>query len=231
MDYILKYLDKAKAVQYLIFSMWALIILSCGSWVLVASVAFFVRRDWLPPDTSGWAQAIGGILAVIVAMAVPLIQNRQQRTQLEKKEHTDRLSSITATLALVEHVRKALVDLSVEMSGFKLQDNRRHIERQGAAHNAIQSAAMLREIPVTTFSTEMVKSIIRLREIANYGEYAGTKLTSFGTMTFDSTGVHTQLNDNLKDLLALESYLRLLLKDAEANVELQTARCSASITR
>lgn len=206
----MKYLNSAALVRIIIYSMWGLILLGCCSWLVVGSVAYFVREQWLPPDTSGWAQAVGGMLAVLVAMVVPFLQNQQLRTQLAKKDHADRLASISAAMALMAHVKKANFEVLIELGGLKLRDPNRNVERQSAAHNAKQAAATLREVPVTAFSTEMVEVIISLREIANYGEYAASALTSFSAMTFDSVSVSTLLNDNLKRLFKIEGELKEL---------------------
>ncbi|PTU54114.1 hypothetical protein DBB42_00975 [Pseudomonas plecoglossicida] len=158
-------------------------------------------------------------MAVAVAIWVPYRQNRQAQIQIKLKESSERLNSISAALALGKHVLRVNLGLSSEMMILKIRDQFRNVERQAAAHHAIQAASMLREIPVTEFSTEMVEFIVKLREIANYGEYAGGKLTQFSGMTWDSTGVHTQLNDNLNELKSLLSRLEAMLDRASPQVE------------
>ena len=201
---------KKRLALFAVVGVCVLISLSALSWVLIGSIGYWLKLGWLPAETSGWAQFGGGLLAVVVAIWVPYDQNRRAQQDLRLREQSERLNSILAALALAKHIFKVNLELSSEAMGFRINDPSRNVQRQAAAHNAVQAASMLREIPVTEFSTEMVEAVVKLREIAGYGEYAGGQLTSFIGLTWGSTGVHTQLNDNLRELKSLVAHLESL---------------------
>lgn len=192
----------SKLIGYAIFSLWALLFLSAASWVLVGSVSYWVKHGWLPPDSSGWAQAIGGLLAVIVAIAVPAFQNFSQSRQLKEKEKLVRLEGIQATRALVEHVLRVQKRL---LSALKRLGSYRGIyssltDAKAESHEAIQAAAMLREISVVDLNIQMVHFVVRLREVANFGEFAGNQHDHYLLRGHANSDVVNQLQRNTETL-------------------------------
>jgi hypothetical protein len=98
----------------------------------------------------------------------------QQQKQLRDKDVRGRLDGLQATRALMDHLlgvqkrlRTALLDFQYRRSLTTSLDGAR-----ASAHNAKQSAAMLRELSVVALSVEMVHFMVGMREIANYGEFA-----------------------------------------------------------
>lgn len=73
-------------------------------WLLVGSVAYWVKKGWLPSDSAGWAQAIGAFVAIVVAIALPYFQSRQQLRERRETNQRDRIDSINATYALMDHM-------------------------------------------------------------------------------------------------------------------------------
>ncbi|MFO3720568.1 hypothetical protein [Pseudomonas sp. HLMP] len=192
----------SKLIGYTIFSLWALLFLSAASWVLVGSVSYWVKHGWLPPDSSGWAQAIGGLLAVIVAITVPAFQNFSQSRQLKEKEELVRLEGIQATRALVEHVLRVQKRL---LSALKLLGSQKGIysplaDAKAESHEAIQAAAMLREISVVDLNIQMVHFVVRLREVANFGEFAGNQHDHYQLLGYANPDVVSQLQRNTETL-------------------------------
>ncbi|WP_438301638.1 hypothetical protein [Pseudomonas sp. NMS19W] len=116
------------------------------------------------------------MVAIVVAIAIPYYQNYTQQRQREDSALKQRLDGISATYALMNHVaetHKRLV--SVFLYNRKWADP----ERQSVSHDLKQSAAMLREIPVTALSNEMVHFLVALREVSNFGEFIAEKLTQY----------------------------------------------------
>lgn len=186
--------------RYAVTLIWALIFLSSSSWVLVGSVAYWVKNGWLPPDSAGWAQAIGGLLAVIVAISVPAYQGYQQQKQLQDKDLKVRSDGLQATRALMEHLlgvqkrlRKGLMDFQVRRGSFTPLDGAR-----ASAHDAKQAAAMLRELSVVALSVEMVHFVVGMREVASYGEFSAAIMDS--THSVLTPGMLQQLDANIISL-------------------------------
>lgn len=167
-----------RIAQYSIWALWTLIVLSLTIWVLVGSVAYWVRNAWLPADSAGWAQAIGAFVAIVVAIALPYFQSRQQRNDRMQESLSERLNGINATYALMTHMEGLYARLEVysqpvsSIFGTQLKGSK----SDSLLHELKQAAAMLREIPVTAISSQMVYFIIGLREVANYGEFVSSTL-------------------------------------------------------
>ncbi|HHQ4334702.1 hypothetical protein [Pseudomonas aeruginosa] len=166
-----------RMTHFTLWAMWWLIIGSAGMWVLVGSVAFWVKEGWLPPDSAGWAQAIGAFFAVVVALALPYYQNRRQNNDRREDELRKRLEAINAVYALMDHVRELFIRLSKARSyNVGYLEAVRDGVKDSLGHELVQAAAMIREIPIVSMSNEMVHFVVHLREVATYGEYAGRVL-------------------------------------------------------
>lgn len=206
-----------RVAQYSIWMLWALIALGSTLWLLVGSVAYWVRQGWLPADSAGWAQAIGAFVAIVVAIALPYFQSRQQRNDRAEEVLSERLNGMNATYALMSHMEGLYARLEVyakpvpSLFGVGLNGS----QSDSLLHELNQAAAMLREIPVTAISSQMVYFIIGLREVANYGEFVSATLYS---PTNDSAGYnsrHKKISHNRKlietwmeELSALEDQVR-----------------------
>ncbi|HDS1682128.1 TPA: hypothetical protein QEM39_003704 [Pseudomonas putida] len=168
-------------VKYCLTLLWLLGALSAVVWVVVGSVGYWAKRGWLPSDTAGWAQAIGAIVAIMVAIAVPYYQNQAQKQQDEDAERRTRLEGINATMALMSHVetvhKRLLAFLSMPLRSTAYGSP----ERLSMSHELKQTAAMIKEIPVTSLSNSMVHFLVGLREITNYGEFIALQLTEYPT--------------------------------------------------
>lgn len=169
-----------RIAQYSIWTIWVLLVLGSTLWLLVGSVAYWVRNGWLPADSAGWAQAIGAFVAIVVAIALPYFQSRQQRNDRAEENLSERLNGMNATYALMTHMEGLYARLEVYTQPISsLFGNQvRGSKSDSLLHELNQAAAMLREIPVTAISSQMVYFIIGLREVANYGEFVSA--TIFG---------------------------------------------------
>lgn len=203
--------------RYTILTLWALLILSSVLWVLVGSVSYWVRTGWLPADSAGWAQAIGAFVAIVVAVALPYFQSRQQQIQRDSFEQRERLDGLNATSALAAHMHDLYKRLAVyarplfTTSGAELVKE----DSDSLLHELVQAAAMLREIPVVAISNQMVHFLIGLREVANYGEFVSEVIGNRRLDSRQSIHVHNKVLANLEliakwleELDSLEADLR-----------------------
>lgn len=83
-----------KMVERTLWAVWGL--LSCGAvlWLLVGSVAYWVKHGWLPADTSGWVQALGSILAIVGAALFPYWHSR-----VKEQSETSRTEELLLSVA------------------------------------------------------------------------------------------------------------------------------------
>jgi hypothetical protein len=189
---------RGQMARYSVILIWALLFISSSSWILVGSVAYWVKKGWLPPDSAGWAQAIGGLLAVMVAIAVPAYQSYHQQKQLQEKDVRDRQDGMEATRALMEHLlgvqtrlRTGLYQFQLRRGLFESLDGAR-----ASAHDAKQAAAMLRELSVVALSVQMVHFLVGMREVASYGEFAAQAIDN--PMSVVSPDVLNKLKSNIE---------------------------------
>ncbi|MCX4217444.1 hypothetical protein MKZ87_07305 [Pseudomonas sp. MCal1] len=162
-----------RIVHNSIWALWTIFIVGASLWLLVGSVAYWVRKGWLPADSAGWAQAIGAFVAIVVALALPYFQNRQQQRERRESNRSARLESFNATYALMDHMEGLYKRLEAytEVRHSAFGNRIRGEKTDSLLHELNQAAAMLREIPVTAISNQMVIFVIGLREVANFGEF------------------------------------------------------------
>ncbi len=204
---------KSKIVRYCIYSMWAVLILSALVWVLVGSVAYWVKHGWLPPDSSGWAQAVGGLLAVVVAVGAPLYQNLHQQKVRDEEYASKAADGIYATLALAEHI-KDLLDRMSALFEFSVSLKPNYaLKLKSIRHDVTQAASMVREIPITSLTVLMVKYVVRLREMMSYAEHASNNISA--DLSWSPWGDDTKsgVRNNIHELAKIIEELELLLDD------------------
>lgn len=195
--------------------LWTLIALGSTLWLLVGSVAYWVRNEWLPADSAGWAQAIGAFVAIVVAIALPYLQSRQQRNDRAEEVLSERLNGMNATYALMTHMKDLYARLEVyakpvpSLFGISLNGS----QSDSLLHELNQAAAMLREIPVTAISSQMVYFIIGLREVANYGEFVSSTLYAAANDSAGNISRHRKISTNRKLIEAWMEELSVLEDD------------------
>ena len=59
-----------KFVERTIWALWLLVFGGAGLWVVVGSIGFFSKNGWLPTDAAAWVQAIGSVVAILVAALI-----------------------------------------------------------------------------------------------------------------------------------------------------------------
>lgn len=82
-----------------LLGLWWLVFGAAAMWLLVGSTAYWVKHGWLPPDTSGWVQAFGGLGAVVAALWVSSAQARAVRIDRQRREY-HYMSKATSVAAL-----------------------------------------------------------------------------------------------------------------------------------
>lgn len=101
-----------KMKAWSLWALWWFLIGIAVSWLLVGSVAYWVKHGWLPPDASGWVQALGAILAVAVAVALPAWQRSGDERLRQKQQREREITTYLQLNHLVVEVRALLVEKS-----------------------------------------------------------------------------------------------------------------------
>ena len=78
----------AQMIERSMWALWWLLLLAASFWLMVGSVSYWIRHGYLPADASGWVQAMGAIVAIGVAVVIPLYQRAHEQVarEEEKKE-------------------------------------------------------------------------------------------------------------------------------------------------
>ena len=156
-----------KAVMFLCLLIAAAAVL----WLLVGSVAYWVKHGWLPADTSGWVQAVGGLMAVAVAIAVPAWQKRHELQQRLIAERRERIESVYALLALIQD-QGALAEWAVgrlcAIDGYHFV-----LEARSPKHNEVlvrfrQHEGSAEAVEPFSFGKEFVQQVLAYRERASF---------------------------------------------------------------
>ena len=92
------------------------VFVSASLWLLVGSTAYWVKNGYLPADTAGWAQALGGFLAIAVAIGVPYFQTRKSIADRHAEERFAKCSNSGAAYSLVCHFEQLMYRLAREAS-------------------------------------------------------------------------------------------------------------------
>ncbi|AVO51245.1 hypothetical protein [Ectopseudomonas mendocina] len=144
------------------------VLLAMGSlvWLLVGSVAYWVKHGWLPADTSGWVQALGALLAVAVAIAVPAWQKRHEMKLAELQERRRRIDSVNAVLSLTQHLMGHFESAAgkLEKSYSFSSDNPRY-EAMLALARVTRSCV---DLDLVVFGNEMVSFVLPIKSAAIY---------------------------------------------------------------
>lgn len=83
-----------KMMEWTLWAIWWLVIGSAVIWVIVGSAGYWVRVGWVPDAAASWAQALGSILAVVVALAVPIhLWFRERADKYDEKVEQDQARS------------------------------------------------------------------------------------------------------------------------------------------
>lgn len=64
--------NRMKMVEYSLWAVWWLVVGIATFWLFVGSIGYFTKSGWLPSDSSGWAQAIGAVIAIVAASLFPI---------------------------------------------------------------------------------------------------------------------------------------------------------------
>jgi hypothetical protein len=181
-------------------ALWVALGVGAGLWLLVGSVAYWVRHGWLPPDTAGWVQALGGLLAVAVAVAVPAWQKRHEIQLAAIDERKRRIDSVNAVLSLTQDL----------IGHHEVAIHRmRGIGRYGEALEAAQSLARVAksyvDLELVTFGNEMVSFVLVLKSAALYAEQIAQ--VNHLTLARDWSAERNELGRRLKGLRTQEATL------------------------
>ncbi|WP_404937083.1 hypothetical protein P7C00_18900 [Pseudomonas sp. JDS08PS003] len=89
-------------IETSLLALWWLLFGAAALWLMVGSVAYWVKQGWLPPDTSGWAQAIGAITAVLAAWWISERGHKKAELAKRQMDHAEKIKNaeVLYTLAV-----------------------------------------------------------------------------------------------------------------------------------
>lgn len=115
------------------WSLWALWWFLLGGgvlWLLVGSVAYWVKKGWLPPDASGWVQAIGSILAIAVAIGVAYNSHRMTLKLRSAEDDAKERGYAARLFMLIWEAKRAAWQMVDQSSKFRSSGSHRPTIRQ-----------------------------------------------------------------------------------------------------
>ncbi|WP_156342063.1 hypothetical protein [Pseudomonas sp. NBRC 111133] len=107
----------SKLIEPTVWAMWAVVVGGACLWVIVGSIGYFVKENWLPTDTSGWVQAIGAIVAIGIAIWVPYRQRRQEANERASAKAELEVSRTEQLNSLNKELEMLVSDLPYEWAG------------------------------------------------------------------------------------------------------------------
>lgn len=75
-----------KLFERTVWALWLLIFGGAGLWVVVGSIGYFSKTGWLPKDSAAWVQAVGSVVAIIVAAWIASVDRRFTKNNIRAKE-------------------------------------------------------------------------------------------------------------------------------------------------
>jgi len=160
-------------IEWSIWALWWLIVGSAIVWVIVGSAGYWVRLGWVPEAAAAWAQALGTLLAIVVAISVPAFQAHQRLLEKNYEQKEAKQAGSAAVRALLNYH----IDLYGRLSKAQVRPVAIMSAKDGVLpHELRQSAAMLREVAVNEFSNDLVHIVLGLRQISANGEFAAARL-------------------------------------------------------
>ncbi|WP_191630364.1 hypothetical protein [Pseudomonas fluorescens] len=91
-----------------LWAVWWFLIGGAGLWLLVGAVSYWVKNGMLPPDAAGWVQAVGSVLGIAIAIAVPWNQKRHEMAVRADERRALEVAQSEQLLCLCTEVRKVV---------------------------------------------------------------------------------------------------------------------------
>lgn len=203
---------KQRMIESTLWGIWWLLFVSASVWALVGSGGYWVRTGWIPAEAAVWAQALGSLLAVAVAVAIPAFQVRRQARDRAMERVQQRCADIEAVRALIVYLMK----LTKRLESYNQRPAVYTASNQSAlSHELRQCGPMVREIPITAFSNELVHIVLGLRAVGVNSEFAADVIERSGfAMNADLTTVKKEAKANIE----LMSKWQTQLDDLEAGL-------------
>lgn len=188
-----------KMKEWSLWALWWLLLGGAALWLLVGSVSYWVIHDWLPADAAGWAQALGALVAVAVAIAVPYwqrVKDDQQRREADFLQRKQRLESVSELvrhqIELIAELKdrpnreyRSITDVAEALFALKLEQNDRELQR----------------MPVDAFGSQHISALLAIKGAA------GLMLVIYRAVPGDFLSYWHRLRASHSTLLALRDRL------------------------
>ncbi|WP_074968313.1 hypothetical protein [Metapseudomonas otitidis] len=165
---------KRKLIESSIWALWLCVLCIPLMWLVIGTAAYWVREKFAPTEASGWAQAFGGLLAVIVAIAVPAWQAYQARLLREREERESKVNDVNAVYSLVSHFQALLRRINAvacsDTGGMLYCKDATLVKELRAAAEAIQA------VQLNSFSGRMVFYLLHLRTAGAFFLHVAEKI-------------------------------------------------------
>jgi membrane protein implicated in regulation of membrane protease activity len=170
-------------------------------WLLVGSVAYWVKHGWLPADTAGWVQALGALLAVAVAIAVPAWQKRHEGKLARLESRQRRIDCVNAVLSLTQDLigHFEVAAHAVLRPAGLLRDH-----RPAAVESLARVTKSCIDLDLIAFGNEMVSFVLVIKSAALYAEQVAAQPNH---VAVDYLEVAEQYQKRLRGLRAQEDTL------------------------
>lgn len=94
-----------KMREWSLWALWWLLFGGAVLWLLVGSAAYWVKHGWLPPDASGWVQALGGVGTLLAVLGLALWEYRRSVRSVREAERAANYKRTRRLRVFIEHVR------------------------------------------------------------------------------------------------------------------------------
>lgn len=163
-------------------------------WLLVGSVAYWVERDVLPDGASGWVQALGALLAVAVAIAVPAWQKQHEMQAAALDDRRKRVDRVHAVLSLTQdlltHFESA--ERGLRNGGTAFEDR-----RAKAIQLLARTSRSYIDLDLLAFGNEMVSYVLYIKSAALYTDQIASETRQFA---FQYDPVRDELRKKIRGL-------------------------------
>lgn len=105
---------RSKLVERTLWAMWWLLLVVSSFWLMIGSVSYWVRNGYLPADASGWVQAVGAVVAIGVALVIPLYQRAHEQESRRDAARELEFSRSEQLLSLCEEAYTVVTTFDAE---------------------------------------------------------------------------------------------------------------------
>lgn len=150
--------------------------------VVVVFIFCMFALPWDSKDAPAWVQAIGSIVAIVIAIAVPYVQRQHALEAQADAEFRVRSDGYFAAISLVEVQIRLLERCEVGWgwsSSYGLRDPERLVE------DLVRNQRQMEGLSIDSLGYEMVCYLLMVKEVAGFGGHFASTLATAGQRVSD----------------------------------------------